>query len=193
MTRKIPLLFRITALWLAFCIAAGLYFAVASLAPSADIQTASHGNVVRVSLEGWPKGEAHILIQNERHIVIWHLDDAELALAMAQFNPEMPESAWRAALEDGTFEREMGPRDFLKLRWIIVSPVNDGSLGCVTLAQGCDYSGFYDPCEQTHFDIFGRYQKGPETQNLKHVPKEFSAGGVSVLLDVTHMPKLPNR
>lgn len=109
---------------------------------------------------------------------------------MALLDPTTSPEEWLSVLNDGTLAFELGSEKFSRLEWFVVSPINTGGIGCVVLARAGEYGGFFDPCQGAHFDLWGRIQKGPTTQNLKVAPINLAEDGQSELIDLTDMPKL---
>lgn len=181
-------LYVLTAIWTLLTVAVGVYALTDSMAPTADVTAAPQSNLMWVSVEDWAPGDARPVSLGGKWIVIWRRDRAEMARAGAQAAPGTSIEEWSGALADGSFAREAGPEALLRLEWVFASPVNVGGDGCMVRAQAGDFGGFFDPCQNVHFDMWGTVKKGPTGENLKVTPARFGEDPKTVLLDLSDMP-----
>lgn len=188
MNKKDLILYCVTAGWALVTVATGLYYLTNSMAPAADVEAYSQNSPLAIPLENWEPGEVRTYLFDEKPIVVWRRDPAEIATAMAQFDPDVSKEKWLQVLNDGTLASEIGADAYTRMEWFIVSPVNVGGYGCITRAKAGDYEGFFDPCQAVHFDMWGRKMKGPTKENLKVPPFQFTEDGRAVFLDLSEMP-----
>ena len=189
MKKKSVTLYYMTAGWLLLGVIIGGHFLFTSMKPTADVKAKYRTNVHRIWIGELEPGDVTVLHIDQKPIVVWHRDLEEIATAMAQLEPEISREEWSTALTDGTLALEIGADAYTRLEWFIASPVNVDGLGCIVLSKTGDYEGFFDPCQGAHFDLWGRSQKGPAPQSLKVTPAQFSDDRLTVLLDLTDMPK----
>lgn len=71
-----------------------------------------------------------------------------------------------------------------------MSPVNTGGLGCIVTPNDGDFGGFLDPCEDVHFDLWGRVQAGPTEANLQVLSYRISQDGRFNFVDLSEAPKV---
>lgn len=189
MKKKSVTLYYMTAGWLLLGAIIGGHFLFTSMKPTADVKAKYRTNVHRIWIGELEPGDVTILHVDQKPIVVWHRDLEEIATAMAQLEPKIPREEWSTALTDGTLALEIGADAYTRLEWFISSAVNVDGIGCIVLSKAGDYEGFFDPCQGTHFDLWGRSVKGPMPQSLKVTPAQFSDDRLTVLLDLTEMPK----
>ena len=182
-------LYYLTAVWLLLGVLIGGYFLLSSAAPTADVVAESKPNIMHVHVGDFEPGDASILRINGKPIVVWRRSNEEMAKALTQFSPELAFDQVLKELNDGTLKQHVGSEEFTYLEWLILSAVDVGGIGCIVAAKAGDFGGFFDPCRESHFDMWGRAAKGASNQNLKVVPSRFDEERQSVLLDVTDMPK----
>lgn len=71
-----------------------------------------------------------------------------------------------------------------QLRVLVVSTVNTGGLGCIALANAGDAGGFFDPCDDVHFDAWGRVAKGGPAADLMLSPIDLSEDRETLRVDI---------
>ncbi len=188
MQTKGNFLYYLTAGWAALIVTVGLYYLFSSAEPTADVEARYQARMQTVPIESWEPGDVRTLVFGRKPVVIWRRDQAEMAAAMSQADPSIPQEDWAEALNDGSLATLLGPEEFARIEWLIVSPINTGGFGCIVLTKAGDYDGFFDPCQGAHFDLWGRPQRGPTDKNLKVHPIYFAEGGQSLVLDLSTLP-----
>ncbi len=181
-------LYYAAAGWAALGVVLVLYYLFQSMEPTADVKARYQNRPRSVLVENWEPGDAKTLMFDDKPVVLWRRSIAEMAAAMAQIEPTIPESDWFAALSDGSLKRDLGPEKFSRLEWLAISPINTGGFGCIIRTKAGDYGGFFDPCQTVHFDLWGHPRKGPTNENLRVAPSQFAEDLRSIYLDVSGMP-----
>nr|WP_216824946.1 Rieske 2Fe-2S domain-containing protein [Roseovarius sp. EL26] len=73
-------------------------------------------------------------------------------------------------------------------RWLavwVLCPKGD----CVALTKTGEYDGFFCPCCGSHYDMAGRFRKGPTPRNMEAVPVLLTEDGKHFVLDLAKTPK----
>ncbi|CUJ88915.1 Ubiquinol-cytochrome c reductase iron-sulfur subunit [Ruegeria denitrificans] len=166
----------------------GLYFLFSGMAPTADVEAHYENRPGTVRIASWKPGDARLLKVKGKPVTIWRRDLAEMASAMAQFDPSVPLEEWSGLLESGSLKQELGPEVFARLEWFIVSLISTAGLGCIILAKTGNYAGFFDPCAGVHYDMWGRPQKGPTNEILVVPPHRTNVEGQFVVIDTSRLP-----
>lgn len=193
MKKKGALLYYVTAGWGLFVVAAGLYFLSTAMKPTADVVANLQYGPRVIPLEGWEPGKARTLIIDEKPIVIWHRDPAEIATALSQMSPDVSSDQWLQfvrSINGESVSAELRQEFYSRVQWFVVSPINVGGHGCISAAQAGDYGGFFDPCQNVHFDMWGRRMKGPTEEHLLVPPYRFTEYGLNIVVDLSEMPSI---
>jgi ubiquinol-cytochrome c reductase iron-sulfur subunit len=74
--------------------------------------------------------------------------------------------------------------------WLIVSPVNTGGIGCLVIPNAELHDGFYDSCQNVHFDMWGRVMSGPTDKNLIVVPATYVNDKAKIIFDLSNLPEM---
>ncbi|MEM7722076.1 MAG: hypothetical protein AAF376_06850 [Pseudomonadota bacterium] len=133
-------------------------------------------------------GHSEIVLLNESPVLIWRRNFEQKVLAFEQIganfdeNPELLEEIRNAQ------EMEIEPGRVLRFEWVVLSPLNTGGLGCAVLADAGDFGGFLDPCQNAHFDLWGRPRRGPTDADLYVIPWAMSDDGQTITVDVAGAP-----
>ena len=189
MLKSNVMLYYVTAGWILLAVVLSGYFLIDTTSPTADVEARYNPNVRHVYVGDMEPGDFSTFRINGRPIVIWRRNNEEMAKALTQLNPDFAFEETLGELESGAFARAVDPDNFTFLKWIIVSAVDEGGIGCIVTVKAGEFGGFYDPCHKSHFDLWGRITAGPSEQNLMIVPSSFDKENQSVLVDVTDMPR----
>ncbi|EEE36354.1 ubiquinol-Cytochrome c reductase, iron-sulfur subunit [Rhodobacteraceae bacterium KLH11] len=187
MLKKGVFLYYLTAGWVLLMAAIGLMFLFSSMKPTADVKAQYQPRVYSVPIESWEPGEVRNLRIAGRPVVIWRSDLEEIATAMAQAEPDIPLEDWTEFLNNGSLARELGPEAYARMEWFVVSPISTAGFGCIVLTKAGDFDGFFDPCRGTHFDTWGRPQRGPARENLTTHPISFTEDRQSLVLEISRL------
>lgn len=52
------------------------------------------------------------------------------------------------------------------------------------------HEGFYDPCPNVHFDMWGRVVSGPTDKNLIVVPATYVNDKTKIIFDLSNLPEV---
>ncbi|WP_299420074.1 ubiquinol cytochrome C oxidoreductase [uncultured Shimia sp.] len=189
MINKNNALYYLTAGWLFATVATGLYYLAGSTAPSTDVTAQTNPNLHHISVIDMAPGDTAFSGFNGKPVVIWRRSLPQMATALTQWDPRFAYDDILESLQDGSLEADMDPEQYTYLEWLVLSPVDMGGIGCVTLANAGDFGGFFDPCRGSHFDLWGRVKKGPSEHDLQVVPTRFDDNRHSVLIDLTDIQK----
>jgi ubiquinol-cytochrome c reductase iron-sulfur subunit len=63
-------------------------------------------------------------------------------------------------------------------------------IGCVALRNVGLHDGFYDPCQNVHFDMWGRAMTGPTDKNLIVVPATYVVDRAKIIFDLSNLPEV---
>lgn len=181
-------LYYAAAGWTALGAVLVLYFLLQSMEPTADVKAKYQNRIRSVLVENWEPGDVKTLMFDDKPVVLWRRSLAEMATAMAQIEPSIPEKDWFAALNDGSLKYDLGPEKFSRLEWLVISPINAGGYGCIVRTKAGDYGGFFDACQTVHFDLWGRPRKGPTNENLRVAPAQVAEDQRSIYIDVSDLP-----
>jgi len=189
MINKNNALYYLTAGWLFATVATGLYYSANSATPTADVTAQTNANLHQISVVDMAPGDTAFSGFNGKPVVIWRRSLPQMATALVQLDSSLAYDDILESLQDGSLEADMEPKQFTYLEWLVISPVDMGGIGCVTLADAGDFGGFFDPCRGTHFDLWGRVKKGPSEHDLQVVPTRFDDNRQSVLIDLTDIQR----
>ncbi|GAM26565.1 hypothetical protein SAMD00019534_097400 [Acytostelium subglobosum LB1] len=130
--------------------------ALSTMSPGQDILALSS---VEIDLSSIPEATAVTLKWRGKPLFVRHRSAEEIALA---------QSVDVSSLVDKEADnvRAKDPE------WVILIGVCT-HLGCIPIAGGGDFAGWYCPCHGSHYDNAGRIRKGPAPQNLIIPPYKF--------------------
>ena len=167
------------------------YFIIQSGRPSADVLAKYEETQHLIRISDYEPGETRLVVINNAPIIVWRRDAEEIKLAKLQdikviwpvpvSYPTSKHSFQIASDADLTIDHE----------WFFALARNPNSFGCNVYSKMGDFHGFYDPCRGSHFDLTGRWQKGPSgSGNLWFVPAKKTEDGNFIKLTVDHLPNL---
>lgn len=155
--------------------------------PSADIRAREDARFSTVPRGGISPGDVRLLKEKFGPVYLWRRSPAEIARAREQDIPALwPDTSARHPL----FAPHMPAYDRIRTMdgaWLAVWAVCPRP-GCIVRARMGDYGGFFCPCDSAHFDLAGRFRKGPFVRNLQSAPISFSPDGEDVVLRVDSKP-----
>ncbi len=160
-----------------------------STSPTTDVTALTDPNLRSIRVELMSPGETLISGVNGKAVLIWRRNLPQMATALTQMDPSFEYDEVLASLKDGSLEADMDPEQFTYLEWLVISPVDIGGIGCVTLPGAGDFGGFFDPCRGSHFDLWGRVKKGPSKHDLQVVPARFDHNHLYVFIDLTDIQR----
>lgn len=68
--------------------------------------------------------------------------------------------------------------------------INTGGIGCLALPKAGLHDGFYDSCQNVHFDMWGRVMSRPTDQNLIVVPSTYVNDKAKIIFDLSNLPEV---
>ncbi len=184
------LLYFATGGCLVFTIVAGLYFLFRTTLPSADITSLPKSTVYALSVESIEPGQTLAFRLDDAPVVIWRRNFAQKVQALELLGADFNGNADLLEEIRATAEIEIEPGRVLHFEWFVVSPINTGGYGCIVLSEAGDLGGFYDPCQDVHFDLWGRVRTGATKVDLQVLPWSISDDGNVITVDVGDAPKL---
>ncbi|MEP2761434.1 MAG: hypothetical protein ABJP66_20460 [Hyphomicrobiales bacterium] len=188
--KRRDLLYYATSGWLALTVVTGVYFLFQSTLPSADVTAEPRSTVYAMSVENFEPGQAKHFRLGNIPVVVWRrnytqkVEALELLGADFRENPNLLEEI----RDIGEIEIESGY--VLRFEWFVVSPINTGGHGCIVQPDAGDFGGFYDPCQEVHFDLWGQVQIGATETHLQAIPWSMSDDGTLITVDLKEAPKL---
>ncbi len=186
--KKGVILYYLTGGWALLTVAIGAHFLMSSMEPTADVKSSYQARLHTIPIVSWAPGEIKRLVIRGKPVVIWRRSPTEMATAMSQADASIPLKDWAEVLNDGSLANALGPEEFARVEWLIVSPISPAGLGCIVLAQAGDYHGFFDPCRGVHFDMWGRPQKGPSHERLITQLAYLTEDQQALVLDTSQFP-----
>lgn len=195
MLKRENLLYCVTAGFLILTVFKALSFLTESLHPTADIRAQSREidrilSIRSIDVDDWRPGDVKLLSFGNIPVMIWRRDRNEMTAAIEQFlststPPDDEASSGRQILSqmfsyDPAFMAE----------WLIVSPVNTGGIGCLVIPNAALHDGFFDSCQNVHFDMWGRVMSGPTDKNLIVVPATYVNDKTKIIFDLSNLPEV---
>ena len=166
----------------------GLTKLFGTLRPADDVLAQIDERYETVATAQFEVGNPKIIVVHNRPIMVWRRDADQIELALQQDDPEQ----WEVPVSYVSEGKRLVPATDENLtiarEWFIASPINWGGSGCHVIMGAGDYDGFFDPCYGTHFDLAGRYRRGPGGKNLFVVMAELSPDGSQLTLDLSFLP-----
>ncbi len=176
--------------WLSLTVMAGIYFLFQATLPSADVASVSRSNVYILDVENFEPGQSATFRLDGVPVVIWRRDFVQKVQALELLGFEFNGNTSLLEEVRAKAEIEIEPDRVLRFEWFVVSPINTGGYGCMVLPDAGDLGGFFDPCQDVHFDLWGRVGKGPTEVDLQVFPWSISDDGSAVTVDVSNAPRL---
>lgn len=192
---KKGILFFATTGLLALTAVAGLRFLIEATQVSKDFTNASTSNVYTIETARIDLGQAEVFRLDGIPFVVWRRDLAQKVQAVELLvkdlgeAPETLEKVLQELQDTGHLKTKEG--DVLRLEWFVVSPINTGGLGCIVTPNAGDFGGFLDPCQDVHFDLWGRARAGPTDADLQVLPYSMSKDGRFISVDLEDAPQIP--
>ena len=129
-------------------------------------------------------GDVRVLKMGGLPVVIWRRNDEDKALAKRQdeaflFFETSDSTGSRMPVKAKDKNLTVNGEWFLA---VAASPYG----GCVVLPRTGDFHGFFDPCKGSHFDLAGRWGKGPGGTNLTVVTARIHEDQQHLELDLTN-------
>ncbi|WP_170409337.1 hypothetical protein [Ruegeria atlantica] len=176
--------------WLFLAVMAGVYFLFQATLPSADVARVSRPTVYTLDVENFEPGQSATFRLDQVPVVIWRRDFKQKVQALELLGVEINGNANFLEEVRVNEEIEIEPDRVLRFEWFVVSPINTGGHGCIALPDAGDLGGFYDPCQDVHFDLWGRVRKGPTNMDLQVLPWSISDDSSAIIVDVSNAPRL---
>jgi ubiquinol-cytochrome c reductase iron-sulfur subunit len=183
-------LYWATGGWLVLIVMIGMYFLFQATMPSADVTNQPRSTIYVLSVDNIEPGQARSFVVGDVPIVVWHRDFAQKIEALELLGIDVSENPDLLEKVRSNGEIEIEPGRLLRSEWFVVSPINTGGYGCVVLSNAGDFGGFLDPCQDVHFDLWGRVQTGPTKTGLQVLSWTISHDGNTITVDVDDAPKL---
>lgn len=182
-------LYYVTATWLGIAALVGIYFLLQTTQPTSDIDPLPETTLYTLDVESVEPGETSTFILDDVPVIVWRRDFAQQIHALDLLGIDLSKHA--NALEElrarGEIELEAGRT--LRVEWFVVGAINPGGYGCMVVPTIRDVGGFFDPCQEVLFDLWGRVSDGPTKDDLQVLPWRFSERNKWVFVDVAGAPK----
>lgn len=188
--KKNIFLYYATVGWLVLAVMAGVYFLFQAMLPSADVASVSRPTVYTLGVESLEPGQSTTFRIDEVPVVVWRRDFEQKVQALEILGVDFNGNASLLEEVRANQEIEIEPDRVLRFEWFVVSPINIGGYGCIVLPDAGDLGGFYDPCQDVHFDLWGRVGKGPTEVDLQVLPWSISDDDSAIFVDVSNAPRL---
>ncbi|EFA79176.1 ubiquinol-cytochrome-c reductase subunit [Heterostelium album PN500] len=130
--------------------------ALSTMAPGQDILALSS---IEIDLSSIPEATAVTLKWRGKPLFIRHRSSEEIESSKEVDVTSLPDP-------EADDKRAKVPE------WVVLVGVCT-HLGCIPIAGGGDFGGWYCPCHGSHYDNAGRIRKGPAPQNLIIPPYKF--------------------
>lgn len=195
MLKKGNILYSVTAGFFILTVFKALSFLTESLHPTADIQAHAREidrilSIRSIEVDDWRPGDAKLLSYGNIPVLIWRRDRHEMTAAIEQFWSTSTPSNDEASSGRPILSQMVSYDPAFMAEWLIVSPVNTGGIGCLVLPKTELHDGFYDPCQNTHFDMWGRVVSGPTDKNLIIVPATYVNDKAKIIFDLSNLPEV---
>jgi len=178
-----------TTAWLAVLVVVAGYHLLRTMMPSADVPDPRALSPIRsVSISDMEPGEVRHVLLDDTPITIWRRSFEQKVQALEQLGMVVGDDPGLLEAIRTTAEYELEPGRMLRFEWFVVSPINIGGYGCLSLADAGDFDGFFDPCQDVHFDLWGRVRQGPTDANLAIPPWSISDDGQFIIIDISDSP-----
>lgn len=168
----------------------GVYFLFQSSMPSVDVTAKRQSTVYSMSIENFKPGQAVHFSLGNIPVVVWRRDHDQKIEALELLGANIGERPDLLAEIWDIGEIEIEPGHVLRFEWFVVSPINTGGYGCIVLPDAGEFGGFYDPCQDVHFDLWGQVQTGPTQTDLQAIPWSISNDGTVITVDLKEAPEL---
>ncbi|WP_170333325.1 hypothetical protein [Ruegeria arenilitoris] len=176
--------------WLFLTVMAGVYYLFQAMLPSADVASVPRPAVYTLDVENFEPGQSAMFRLDEVPVIIWRRNFEQKVQALELLGFEFNSNASLLDEVRANEEIEIEPDRVLRFEWFVVSPINTGGYGCIVRPVSGDLGGFYDPCEDVHFDLWGRVGKGPTEVDLQVLPWSISDDRSAITVDVSNAPRL---
>lgn len=195
MLKKKNTLYIVTAGFFILTVYKALSFLTESLHPTADIRAQSREidrilSIRSIEVDDWRPGDVKLLSFGNIPVMIWRRDRDEMAAAIEQFLNASTLSDDQASSGRQILSQMVRYDPAFMAEWLIVSPVNTGGIGCLVLPKTELHDGFYDSCQNTHFDMWGRVMSGPTDKNLIVVPATYVNDKATIIFDLSNLPEV---
>jgi ubiquinol-cytochrome c reductase iron-sulfur subunit len=171
-------------------VAAGVYFLFQTMSPSADIPSGPRNTVYTLSVEGFEPGQVSTYRLDGVLVVVWRRDFEQKVQSLELLGVEIDGNADLLEMVRTSDQIEIEPDLVLHFEWFVESPINTGGYGCIVLSDAGDLGGFYDPCQDVHFDLWGRVRSGSTEADLQILPWNISDDASVITVDVGNAPRL---
>ena len=142
-----------------------------------------------LNVEGFEPGQAVTFKIKEIPVVVWRRDFGQKVHALELLGIDIGGDANLLEEIRNNEEIKIEPNRILGIEWFVVSPINTGGYGCIVQPNAGDLGGFYDPCQDVHFDIWGRVERGPTDADLQVLPWSISEDGTVIAVDIAGAPR----
>lgn len=188
--KQLSFLYLATGGWFVLTVIAGVYYLFQATLPAEDVTSVPKSTVYTLSVKSFEPGQTAMFRLDDAPVVVWRRDFAQKVQALELLGVDFSGNANLLEEVRATDEIEIEPGRVLHFEWFVVSPINTGGIGCIVRSDAGDLGGFYDPCQDVHFDLWGRVRIGPTEADLQALPWNISEDGNEIIVNVGGAPRL---
>lgn len=170
-----------SAIFITFVLAG--HFLVQTAQPSADVVARVKAQSPSINVDDFQPGDVKIVLLNNLPIVVWRRNEADMALAAIQNDPEIWNEKYSKILgqADPVFADDANLT--LDGEWFFAVAYPPDSPGWIPLLRAGNYDGFFDSRYAGHYDVAGRIRLQGRN-NLTVVAGEMSEDGQTIELNL---------
>lgn len=168
----------------------GVYFLFQSTLPSEDVSADPRSTFYALNVENFKPVQAKLFRLDNIPVVVWRRDYTQKVEALELLGADFSENPHLLEEIRDVGEIEIEPGYVLRFEWFVVSPINTGGYGCIVQPDAGDFGGFFDSCQDVHFDLWGQVQTGATGTDLQVIPWSLSDDGTVITVDLKEAPKL---
>ncbi len=175
---------------MAVAVLLGVAGLITSGKPSADVVAYEASLYPVINVDDFAPGEPQVVVLRGSPVFVWRRTSAEMELAREQDDPDLW-IAKQSQTMDARREVEASDANLtLDGKWFIASVWQPLRRFCIPSPQMGDYGGFRDTCDNTHFDLSGRFRSGLSPQNLVVIGAEYIDEGQRIKLDMSQFERI---
>lgn len=180
---KPDLLYMTTASAICLALLLAGFFLVRTAQPSADVLAEIEAQSPRINVADFEPGDVRVILLNNIPIIVWHRDEANMALAAQQNDP----ASWKVK-----YSRVLGQVEPLYAedanitmngKWFFAVARAPESPRWILMLRAGNFDGFFDLKFAGHYDLAGRIRHQGQ-DNLTVVMGEMSEDGQIIQLDL---------
>lgn len=186
MSNKPDLLYYATGAWFILTLLLAVYFLFKSTVPPSNTVTPS---VYSLTVKDIQPGTHALFKVGDVPITVWRRSYEQKVQALEQLGFQLRSKRELLQFIRTHDEFELTQDRILNFEWFVVSPVNSDQRGCVVIPDAGSLNGFYDYCENTHFDLWGRAKTEEGDISLHVFPWALSDDRSMLTVDVSSAPE----